>query len=184
MSESRMFDNAPPRPQLPDPPTEDRLYTYEEVAKYCGVSTQTVWEWVALGKVQSPRYLGYQARFTRQQVVDMGERLHPIGTFPVTESPRAIVARRVMERKRAAAAAAAQAAADAQAEAERLERERAEEAMMALARKGKDKGKRPAKKPAAKKPAAKKPAAKKPAAKVKPAKVKPAKVKPAAESAG
>jgi len=173
MSDPIMFDNAPPRPVQPPPPTADVLYTYADVAKHCNVSTQTVWEWVAKGKIESPRYLGFQARFTLQQLISAGERLHPEGTFPVTESPRAKVAREVMERKRAAKAEADRAAAAAKAEADRAERQRAEDAMMALA----------AKKPAAKKPAAKKPAAKKPAAK-KPAAKKPAAKKPAAKKNG
>ena len=156
MDTDGLFKNAEPRGSLPPEPTEDRLYTYEEVARYLQLSTQTIWEWVAKGKVESPRYLGYQARFTREQMIRMGEQDHPPGTFPVTLSPRAIAARKVLEKKREAQVLARANAEIERLKAEREERERGEAALLALA------SPPPSRRTAAKKPAApKKPAAKK-----------------------
>ena len=134
MTSGELFASAPERGALPPEPTEDRLYSYEDVARSCMVSVQTVWEWVARGKVESPRYLGVTARFSRAQMVSMGERIHPEGTFPVTPSPRALAARKVVGQKRAAAAAAAAAEKAAAEERERVERLAAEERMMEVAK--------------------------------------------------
>jgi len=68
---------------------ELRQYTYQEVATLKRVTVQTVMEWVKTGKIPSPVYTGFTARFTTEQLTAILTENNPAGTYPVTPSPRA-----------------------------------------------------------------------------------------------
>ena len=74
---------ADTRPEIPP------MWTYREVAAMCRVSLQTLQEWVKRGRVPSPTYIGFSARFTQEQVADIMCGRKKAGSYPVAPSPRA-----------------------------------------------------------------------------------------------
>ena len=108
-----MIESVPPpieKCTLDPSPTEmvgGEQFTYEEVARLKRVTKQTVMEWVKRGMVPSPIYTGFTARFTQEQVADIMCGCSVPGTYPVTLSPRAQIAKKAREDAAAAAAAAA-----------------------------------------------------------------------------
>lgn len=92
-----MIDSAPPPDPIPAPPPPPDLsqfqqFTYDDVARLKRVSKQSVMDWVRTGKVPSPIYTGFTARFTPDQVAEIMVGTSAAGTFPVTPSPRAEIA--------------------------------------------------------------------------------------------
>ena len=69
-------------------------FTYRDVAKMCRVTVQTVYTWVKSGRIPSPNYIGYTARFTPEAVWSILHYNAPAGTYPVTQSPRSLIGER------------------------------------------------------------------------------------------
>jgi hypothetical protein len=84
-------------------------FTYEDVARFKRVTKQTVMEWVKRGMVPSPVYTGFTARFTTDQVATIMVGTSAPGTFPVTLSPRALIAKQARDQAEAEAKAEAEA---------------------------------------------------------------------------
>lgn len=78
----------PDQVQANAPPPPPQLYTYNDVSRALRVTKQTLMEWVKSGKVSSPKYFGYTARFTAEQMNEMMAGPKPAGTHQVAESPR------------------------------------------------------------------------------------------------
>lgn len=72
----------------PDLPAIEPQYTYQEIANLKRVKVQTIMEWVKRGRIPSPIYTGFTARFSQEQLVEIMTGKSKPGTFPVTPSPR------------------------------------------------------------------------------------------------
>ena len=90
-----MLESKPPLPEpspaaaASDPPGGPQLWTYREVAALCRVTLQTVQEWVKRGRIPSPIYFGFTARFTADQVADIMCGAKPPGSYTPAPSARA-----------------------------------------------------------------------------------------------
>lgn len=68
-----------------------KSFTYRDIAELCRVTVQTVYTWVKSGRIPSPHYIGYTARFTPEAVWSILNYDAPAGTYPVTQSPRSLI---------------------------------------------------------------------------------------------
>jgi hypothetical protein len=81
-------------PVIPDEEHPLQLFTYQDVANLCQVTTQTVQEWVKKGMIESPQSFGWTMRFTLGQVRSITQGRQAPGTHEVKPSPRAEIGKK------------------------------------------------------------------------------------------
>lgn len=90
-----LTDRTPPIPGTYEP----RAFTYADVASRFRVSVVTVKRWVGAGMIPSPNYIGSTARWTPEQIDEMGQGPKAKGSYPRGASPRAGIAKKAAKAK-------------------------------------------------------------------------------------